>query len=121
MHIAIMLQGDLKRKNNFFFQITLIHFIHILTCNNITANTLKFNSKSIKLHKFVMFTKIAPQFHKVLYKWTPQEAKLLHGLKNLFQALLFSIHYYSYDLLHLFVQCIELASRNVTCHQGEQW
>jgi hypothetical protein len=34
-----------------------------------------------------MFTKIAPQFRKVLYKWTPQEAKLLHGLKNLFQAL----------------------------------
>jgi hypothetical protein len=34
-----------------------------------------------------MLTKIAPQFCKVLYKWTPQEAKLLHGLKNLFQAL----------------------------------
>jgi hypothetical protein len=34
-----------------------------------------------------MFKKIAPQFRKVLYKWTPQEAKLLHGLKNLFQAL----------------------------------
>jgi hypothetical protein len=34
-----------------------------------------------------MFTKIASQFRKVLYKWTPQEAKLLHGLKNLFQAL----------------------------------
>jgi hypothetical protein len=33
-----------------------------------------------------MFTKIA-QFRKVLYKWTPQEAKLLHGFKNLFQAL----------------------------------
>jgi hypothetical protein len=47
-----------------------------------------FHSKSIKLLKFVMFTKIAPQFRKVLYKWTPQEAKLLHGLKNLFQALL---------------------------------
>jgi hypothetical protein len=40
----------------------------------------------MKLQKFVMFTKIAPQFRKVLYKWTPQEAKLLHGLKNLFQA-----------------------------------
>jgi hypothetical protein len=24
-----------------------------------------------------MFTKIDPQFRKVLYKWTPQEAKLL--------------------------------------------
>jgi hypothetical protein len=34
-----------------------------------------------------MFTKIAPQFRKVQYKWTPQEAKLLHGLKNLFQVL----------------------------------
>jgi hypothetical protein len=34
-----------------------------------------------------MLTKIAPQFWKVLYKWTPLEAKLLHGLKNLFQAL----------------------------------
>jgi hypothetical protein len=28
------------------------------------------NSKSIKLQKIVMFTKIAPQFRKVLYKWT---------------------------------------------------
>jgi hypothetical protein len=37
-----------------------------------------------------MFTKIAPQFRKVLHKhdkWTPHEAKLLHGLKNIFQAL----------------------------------
>jgi hypothetical protein len=36
-----------------------------------------------------MFTKIAPrpQFRKVLYKWTPQEAKLLHSLKNLFEVL----------------------------------
>jgi hypothetical protein len=48
----------------------------------ITAKTLKFNSKSIKLQKSVMFKKIAPQFRKVLYKWTPQQAKLLHGLKN---------------------------------------
>jgi hypothetical protein len=34
-----------------------------------------------------MIKKIAPQFRKELYKWTPQEAKLLHGLKNLFQAI----------------------------------
>jgi hypothetical protein len=34
-----------------------------------------------------MFTKIAPQFRKVLYKWTPQEAKLLQGLKNLISSL----------------------------------
>jgi hypothetical protein len=54
-----------------------------LKCNDITANTLTLNSKSIKLQKFVMFTKIAPQFRKVLYKWTPQEPKLLHGLKNI--------------------------------------
>jgi hypothetical protein len=33
------------------------------------------------------YPKIAPQFRKVLYKWTPQEAKSLHGLKNLFQAM----------------------------------
>jgi hypothetical protein len=35
-----------------------------------TANTLKFNSKSIKLQKSGVFTKIAPQFRKVLYKCT---------------------------------------------------
>jgi hypothetical protein len=32
-----------------------------------------------------MLTKTAPQFLKVLYKWTPQdwqEAKLLHDLNN---------------------------------------
>jgi hypothetical protein len=51
------------------------------------SSTLKFSSKSIKLPKSVILTKIAPQFRKVLFKWTPQEAKLLHGLKNLFQAL----------------------------------
>jgi hypothetical protein len=34
-----------------------------------------------------MFKKIAPQFWKVLYKWTPQEAKLIHGLKNLISSL----------------------------------
>jgi hypothetical protein len=38
-----------------------------------------------KLQKSVMLTKIAPQFWKVLYKWTPQEAKLLHGLKIYFK------------------------------------
>jgi hypothetical protein len=33
-----------------------------------------------------MFTKIAPQFRKVLYKWTSTNGNL-YGLKNPFQAL----------------------------------
>jgi hypothetical protein len=49
-----------------------------------------------------MLTKIAPQFWRVLYKWTPQEAKLLHGLKNLFQALL------NNTLLSLLQDCMYL-------------
>jgi hypothetical protein len=85
------LHSDLKRKEKkrkqFFLKIKYGDdpwFILVtLKYNNITANTSKFNSKSIKLQKSEMFAKIAPQFRKVLYKWTPQEAKLMQSISSL--------------------------------------
>jgi hypothetical protein len=72
-----------KKERKIFFldlKMTPIHFIHI--------KMQQYYCKYLKIEFQINKTsKIAPQFRKVLYKWTPQEAKLLHGLNNHFSSL----------------------------------